>query len=175
MRGLCGWFSKGPVNDAGASLQRMLAAHHGLTPNIEAKHLPQGGVAVFGSVARPMLVEIDGFTLATAGHPRLRDGDRAVFDPATLVHRLRERGKAALAGLGGDFALAGWDSRRQSGLLAVDRLGVHQLMYTNTNGSLVFGSTLDMLLGHPGVPRQLSMQSIFDYLYYHVCPGRACR
>ena len=171
MRGLCGWFSKEPVNDTGASLQRMLAAHHGLTPNIEAKHLPQGGVAVFGSTARPMLVEVDGFTLAIAGHPRLRDGDRAVFDPATLVHLLRERGKTALAGLGGDFALAGWDSRRQRGLLAVDRLGAHQLMFTNTNHSLVFGSTLDMLLGHPGVPRELSMQSIFDYLYYHVCPG----
>jgi asparagine synthase (glutamine-hydrolysing) len=171
MRGLCGWFSNEPVDDAGERLSRMLASHHGATPNPESRLMPQAGLAVFGSVARPPLVEIDGFTLAIAGHPRLRDGDRSALDLATLVRRLRDDAKGTLAALGGDFALAAWDSRRQRGWLAVDRIGVHALMYARSGAALVFGSTLDMLFGHPGVPRQLSMQSVFDYLYYHVCPG----
>ena len=171
MRGLCGWFSNGPVTDAGESLRRMLAAHHGPTPDVDTKLLPQGGLAVFGTVARPVLFELDGFALAIAGHPRLRDGDRSPLDLAALTRRLRDDGKDALATIGGDFALAAWDGHRQRGLLAVDRLGVHQLMYGSATGSLVFGSTLDLLFGHPGVHRELSMQGIFDYLYYHVCPG----
>lgn len=173
MRGLCGWFSSGPVNDANAILQQMLAAHHGPTAGSKALPLSRGGVAVFGSVGAPTLIESDGFALAIAGHPRLRDADRQALDPATLVRRLREKGTGALAELGGDFSIAGWDSQRHMGFVAVDRIGVHQLMYSATDGSLVFGSTLDMLLGHPDVPRQLSMQSVFDYLYYHVCPGPA--
>ena len=171
MRGLCGWFSNEPLGDADGVLQRMLSAHHGPTPNPETRQPSSAGVAVFGSVARPALVEIDGFTLLIAGHPRLRDCDRSALDLSALVRRLRDNGRDALATVGGDFCLAAWDSQRQQGLLAVDRIGVHQLMYANSGGALVFGSTLDMLFGHPGVPRQLSMQSVFDYLYYHVCPG----
>ena len=171
MRGLCGWFTNGPVSDAGESLRRMLGAYQGPTPDVDTKQLPQGGLAVFGSVARPALIEVDDFVLAIAGHPRLREGDRSALDLAALARRLRADGKETLASLGGDFALAAWDERHRRGLLAVDRLGVHQLMYGSAAGALVFGSTLDMLFGHPGVQRQLSMQGIFDYLYYHVCPG----
>jgi asparagine synthase (glutamine-hydrolysing) len=169
---MCGWFSNGPAADAGARLQAMLAAHRGAVHNAESRHVAEwAGMAVFGSVARPLLFEADGYTLVLAGHPRLRDGGRTALDPAVLAHRLRAQGPAALAQLGGDFALAAWDHQHRRGLLAVDRIGAQRLVYAEAGGALVFGSTLDMLFGHPGVPRQLAMQGVFDYLYYHVCPG----
>jgi asparagine synthase (glutamine-hydrolysing) len=173
MRGLCGWFSNAPVSDGEPMLWRMLNAHHGPTPNADLRQLPQGGLAIFGDFARPALIEIDDFMLVIAGHPRLRDTDRSKADLVGIAQRLRDGGKAALATLGGDFSVAAWDTRRRCGLLAVDRLGVHQLMYSSAGGSLVFGSTLDMVLGHASVQRQLSLQGLFDYLYHHVCPGPA--
>ena len=171
MRGLCGWFSKGDIVDSKDLLRRMLAAHHGPTPHSESRQLPSGGLAVFGTIARPTLTEVDGLLMAIAGHPRFRDARSPVTDLVSLARRLRDTGKEALAAVGGDFALAAWDSRRQRGLLAVDRIGVHPLTYANVPGSIVFGSTLDMLFGHAEVQRKISDQGIFDYLYYHVCPG----
>ncbi|WP_280154023.1 asparagine synthase-related protein [Piscinibacter sp. XHJ-5] len=171
MRGLCGWFANRPVDDGAQVVPRMLANYHGTVQDIVSAHQPQAGLAAFGAPARPVLLEHDGFVLLVAGHPRLRGSDRSAIDLPALVRRLRESGKDALAALGGDFALAAWDGQRQRGLLAVDRLGIHQLMVARPAASLVFGSTLDLLFGHEGVPRQLSPQGIFDYLYYHVTPG----
>ena len=171
MRGLCGWFSDAPAPDGGATLQRMLASYRGSTPNADARPLPQAGLAVFGEVARPALVQHDGMTVAVTGHPRWRDGSGAALDPVQLAVRLRERGRDALAALGGDFALAAWDERQRRGLLAVDRIGVQPLVYGHAGAAVVFGSTLDLVFGHGGIERRLSMQAVFDYLYYHVTPG----
>ncbi len=171
MRGLCGWFSDRPNTDATATLQRMLRAGQGRLEDAVLKASDQAGLAVFGTVARPILFETDGVFVAISGHPRLRDDHRRSADPAALARVLSSRGKDALVDIGGDFALAFWDSKQRRGLLAVDRIGVHQLVYARTGDSLVFASTLDMLGGYPGVHRTLSSQGIFDYLFYHVCPG----
>ena len=171
MRGICGWFSNERIGDGEETLRRMIAAHHGAATDPESKTMPQAGLSIFGAVARPSLLEVDGYLLAAIGHPRLRGADRATGNLLELARRLRAGGKEALSTLGGDFAVASWDSRSGRGLLAVDRTGVHPLMYAQAPSSLVFGSTLDMLFGHPGVQRRLSAQGTFDYLYYHVCPG----
>jgi asparagine synthase (glutamine-hydrolysing) len=88
-----------------------------------------------------------------------------------LARALQERGAQALEQVGGDFALASWDERRHSGLLAIDRIGVHPLAYAQAGNGLAFASSLDTLCGHPQVRRSLAPQAVFDYLYYHVCPG----
>ena len=165
MRGICGWFSNGRVVDGEETLRRMVAAHRGPATDPESRTLAQAGVSIFGGVARPALLETDGYLLLIVGHPRTR-GSLLEF-----AHRLRADGRETLSTLGGDFALAAWDDRSGRGLLAVDRMGMHALMYAQATGSLVFGSTLDLLFGYPGVRRQLSAQGLFDYLYHHVCPG----
>ncbi len=171
MRGLCGWFSDRQDDASGAALRLMLAAGPAPVLDAELKTVAQAGLAVFGQVARPKLVEIDGFVVAVAGHPQLRDGDARNADPLELARALRLRGKDALERIGGDFAIAAWDSRKRVGFAAVDRFGVHQLVYWRTDGALAFASTLDLLAGYPGVRRRLSEQGIYDYLFYHVSPG----
>lgn len=171
MRGLCGWFSDRPEDDAGSTLRRMLAASHPPALDAELKTRPQAGLAVFGGAARPTLLEQDGFVLAVLGHPRLRDKPSQGAGLHELARALRARGKAVLSDIGGDFALACWDDEKQRGLLAIDRIGMHQLVYGRVNGALAFASTLDMLGGYPGVRRQLSAQGLYDYLFYHVSPG----
>jgi asparagine synthase (glutamine-hydrolysing) len=159
------------VADAGATLQRMLTSYRGSTAHAEARVVSQAGLAVFGEIARPTLVQHDGMTLALMGHPRWRDRTGVALDPVQFAVGLRERGRDALAGLGGDFALAAWDETQRRGLLAVDRIGVQPLVYGLPGGTLMFGSTLDLVLGDGGLERRLSMQAVFDYLYYHVTPG----
>jgi asparagine synthase (glutamine-hydrolysing) len=171
MRGFCGWFSGRPDHEGERHLHRMLAANQSAVSNVETALGQHNGIAVFGTVAPPSLVETDGFFLVIAGHPRLCSGSRRSADPKQLAQALRARGKDALTSMGGDFALATWDSRTRRGLLAVDRVGAHQLVHARTADGLVFGTSLDMLGGHPAIRRELSSQGLFDYLYYHVCPG----
>ncbi len=171
MRGMCGWFADRAQVDAEETLRRMLASSQQPASQPDMKCSALASFAVFGDAAQPKLLENDGFMLMLVGHPRLRRGDAQSADPNALLNALRERGKEALIDVGGDFALAAWDSRRQRGLLAVDRIGVHPIVYARSNGKLAFASSLDLLAGHPDVRLELSNQGIFDYVYHHVSPG----
>jgi asparagine synthase (glutamine-hydrolysing) len=170
MRGLCGWFGQ-VEGDAVQVLRRMLGS--GSQPSAEpiSRADPQHGLAVFGDIARPRLYAADGIALVVAGHPRWIDGQSRSENLAALAAALRMQGSAALSRLGGDFSLAAWDERERRGWLAIDRIGVHQLVYARNRGVLAFASTLDMLAAHPGIERRLSRQGLYDYLYFHVCPG----
>jgi asparagine synthase (glutamine-hydrolysing) len=170
MRGLCGWFSTAPIADGASLLRGMLDAGGAESAALDAQ--AHAGVAAFGAVARPTITHVDGVMLALAGHPRWRGADdTGTADPQRLARAIKARGRDALAEIGGDFALVAWDSERRRGLVAVDRIGMHPLMYAARDGVLAFGSTLDLLAGYPGVRRELSSQAIYDYLFYHVCPG----
>lgn len=171
MRGLCGLFSEQTQDRVTESLRSMLAANEPPVRDFDLKATSQAGLAVYGTVARPHLVEDDGFFLAFAGHPRLCDGHGRNGDAQALLRALRARGKEALPAIGGDFALAAWNSRTRRGLIAIDRIGVQTLVYSRAGDTLAFASTLDMLGGCSGVRRELSQQGLYDYLFYHVSPG----
>ena len=119
MRGMCGWFSQREASNGDQLLQSMLAAHHGPVGPARKSVTNHSALAAFGSSAAPRLLEHEGFVLAVAGHPRLRE-DRSSEDLAAMARQLRERGKDALDAIGGDFALAAWDSQTRRGLLAID-------------------------------------------------------
>jgi asparagine synthase (glutamine-hydrolysing) len=172
MRGFCGWFDHKPGGNGMPTLQRMLSAGGAVdAPGAGTAAADGAAMGVCGAVERPRLVEVDGMLVTLAGHPRLVRNGRHTTDPRAVAQALRERGRDALSDLEGDFALAAWDGARRRGLLAVDRIGVHQLVYGRVADGLAFASTLDMLTQHPQVSRRLSPQALYHYLYYHVCPG----
>jgi asparagine synthase (glutamine-hydrolysing) len=171
MRGLCGWFAVQNRHDADRCLDGMLAQGRTAPDSRQQRTDAHAGLAVHGDGQRPQFVEADGCWLALAGHARrIGDATRRVEADA-ILQDLRARGAGALASIGGDFALAFWDTRARRGLLAVDRIGVHRLFYRASAQQLVFGSTLDLVTGFPGAARELSPQALFDYVYYHVTPG----
>ncbi len=170
MKGLCGVFARQTQEQVADALRSMLAANPSPVRGFELKAAAHAGLAVFGAPVCRML-EHDGYFLALAGHPRVCDEARRGADPLALLRDLQERGKAALPAIGGDFALAAWDSRTHRGLIAVDRIGVQSLVFGRINAGLAFASTLDLLGGCPGVRRELSQQGLYDYLFYHVSPG----
>lgn len=171
MTGICGSFSPRLAPDHGAVLRHMLAAAARQPAGDAIKQSGGACIGAFGTTPKPALIEHGGLALAFIGHPRLRTARGRSTDPIAIAEAIGAQGPAALSAIGGDFALAAWDGAKSRGLLAIDRIGVRQLVYARIDDGLAFASTLDTLLRHPGVPRELSHQAVFDYLYFHVCPG----
>jgi asparagine synthase (glutamine-hydrolysing) len=174
-RGLCGWFGTqaNPGRHA-AMLDRL-----GNGPHATAAGLRAAALGLLGT--GETLIEQEGMATALIGHPRL--GDAATQSPAAiqaLAQRVTSDGPGALAQLHGDFAIAILDEARGKVTLAVDRMGIRNLVYTVRGTTLLFGTSLDALAAHPDVDTSLSMQALYDYVYFHVVPGwdtifRNCR
>lgn len=167
MSGIFGFSSLRPERDAAAVLRRMLATDGKLASDVA---MTSGGTGVAACGAARLVVHGE-LHLALTGHPRVHLPQGWSSDPLAIAAAIGARGADALSDIGGDFALAAWDSARQRGLLAVDRVGVRQLVYARAGEAIAFASTLDALIRHPDVSRELSPQALHDYLYFHVCPG----
>ena len=63
------------------------------------------------------------------------------------------------------------DTEKQCLILATDALGLNNIYYAQTNKGLVFGSIADYVVRHPDVNDAISVQSIYDYVYFHHIPS----
>src|SRR5262249_21229601 len=70
----------------------------------------------------------------------------------------------------GMFAVAVWDERTQTGLLARDRMGKKPLYYHQRGDSLYFASEIKSLLAIPGFERRLCLEALHHYLSYKTVP-----
>jgi asparagine synthase (glutamine-hydrolysing) len=160
MSGLCGWFSDDPaalpIVDMAAPLRRFDNA-----PLRTGSHAA-GAVALAAGLDCANLYHEDGLLIAMWGE-RV-DG---------LARLWRSDGVKACAALSGAFAFALLDERKGEALLAIDRSGIRPLCYQMVGRTLVFASSDDALVQHPGVCREVGAQAIYDYLYFHAVPGPA--
>ncbi|HEX7086290.1 MAG TPA: asparagine synthase (glutamine-hydrolyzing) [Vicinamibacterales bacterium] len=85
---------------------------------------------------------------------------RSAGDTETLVHLYEEHGADFVSQLRGMFALAIWDRRRRTLLLARDRLGIKPLFYAQRGSTLYFASEVKALLQVPAIDRQLDWQAV---------------
>ncbi len=104
--------------------------------------------------------------LVEAGHRFRTHGDTEV-----LVHAYEEWGSRMLEKLHGMFAFAIWDSTRRTLFLARDQLGVKPLYYYWDGSLFAFGSELKSLLAHPGVNRDVDLESINLFLECQYIPA----
>jgi asparagine synthase (glutamine-hydrolysing) len=122
-------------------------------------------------------LERDGRTLALFGHPFISHEERrvtAIHDVAALLFdRLDQEGRGALATLEGDFALAYGDAKRDYALLAVDRMGIRDVVYATAHGTIAFGPDCDTVACHPSIATEVDPQQLYNYLYFHMVPGPA--
>ena len=103
--------------------------------------------------------------LVAAGH-RLRTHT----DTEVLPHLWEEAGERLPERIDGMFAFAVWDTRRQTGMLARDRMGKKPLYYWSRDGALYFASELKALLVVPGFERRLNLTALHHYLGYRHVP-----
>jgi asparagine synthase (glutamine-hydrolysing) len=102
----------------------------------------------------------------TAGYAFRSSGDTEVLLAAYL-----RWGDDMLGKLNGIFALAIYDHRQRTVLLARDGLGVKPLYCVQTKSHFAFASEIKALLQVPDFDRSLDLQGIAQYLTYLYSPG----
>jgi asparagine synthase (glutamine-hydrolysing) len=95
---------------------------------------------------------------------------RSNCDTEVIAHLYEEEGPACVRSLRGMYALALWDEKQQTLLLARDRLGIKPLYYSCDGERLLFGSELRALLA-AGLEPQLDLQALHDYLSLSYIPA----
>jgi asparagine synthase (glutamine-hydrolysing) len=104
--------------------------------------------------------------LETRGH-RLR----ANTDTEVIVHAYEEWGERCVERFSGAFALAVWDERSGSLLLARDRIGHKSLFYHKSFEGIAFASHLAPLTEWAGVPKDIDPEAIDAYLTFRAVPA----
>ncbi len=106
-------------------------------------------------------------------HPELREelearGHRYATscDTETVLHAYEEFGPGCLSRFNGQFAIAIWDTVKQTLFLARDRLGVRPLFYAQAGATLVFGSEIKAILAHPEVEAQADPEALDEIFTY---------
>jgi asparagine synthase (glutamine-hydrolysing) len=93
-------------------------------------------------------------------------------DTETIVHAYEQWGQGAFARLRGMFAIAIWDSRDGTLLLARDRVGIKPLHYTVAGDRLYFGSEIKSILAAIEAPA-LDLAALDHYLSFLYTPRDA--
>jgi asparagine synthase (glutamine-hydrolysing) len=96
-----------------------------------------------------------------------RHAFRGPSDTETLVHLLEDQGPEALAGVSGIFAFAFWDGPARTLTLARDALGVKQVYFHDDGSRVVFASEIKALLLAAGVPSEVDVEGVNQYLHFH--------
>jgi asparagine synthase (glutamine-hydrolysing) len=104
--------------------------------------------------------------LAGAGYPF-----RGHSDTEVILALYRRDGSDMLRSLRGMFALALWDGRSQTLILARDRLGIKPLYYTEVGGRWVFASEIRALRASGLVPAPLDPKALAAFLRLGSVPG----
>lgn len=95
---------------------------------------------------------------------------RTQSDTEVLLRLYERDGERFLERVDGMFALAIWDSRRQSLFLARDRIGVKPLYYYAGPRRFTFASEMKALLADPALPLEIDRGALGDYLYFLSIP-----
>ncbi len=73
--------------------------------------------------------------------------------------------------LHGAFAIAIWDRRQRTLLLAVDRFGIKRLHYVSDYQRMAFASRPSALLAAPGVEVRVDLTAVYNYLNFGFVPA----
>jgi asparagine synthase (glutamine-hydrolysing) len=136
----------------------------------------QGGHQPYRSESEDVVAvfngEIYGFRslrkeLERAGHCFATGADGEV-----IVHAYEQSGLGFLQRIDGMFALAIWDGRTKTLVLARDRLGKKPLhVARHSDGTLSFASELQALLADPKVSREVDAEAIALFLQFGYVPA----
>lgn len=190
MCGIAGWLGPLPGGETYATRMVQALRHRGPDayglrswPEAILVHTRLSIIDLSSAGAQPMANE-DGTVWAVFNgeiynHRELRRNLEAhghVFkghsDTEVLPHLYEEEGLGFVAKLRGMFALAIYDTRTRTLILARDRFGIKPLFYASGNDRLAFASEIRALLELPDIDDQPDRQAISDFaaLFYIPAP-----
>src|SRR5580700_3200882 len=91
-------------------------------------------------------------------------------DTEVIVHLYEEMGADCVKKLRGMFAIALYDTKQDTLLLARDRLGKKPLHYALHQGNLYFASEIKSILAVVPEIAEVNSQGLLEYLYYGYVP-----
>jgi asparagine synthase (glutamine-hydrolysing) len=91
---------------------------------------------------------------------------RSQTDAEVVLNALAAWGPDALLRFNGMFAVALWDRRERTLLLARDRFGIKPLYHATLDGTLAFGSEQKAILAQPGFRRRLNLPALYEYFTF---------
>jgi asparagine synthase (glutamine-hydrolysing) len=97
----------------------------------------------------------------------------SVSDSEVVAQAFAQWGEACFARLDGMFAIAVWDRRSHTLVLARDRFGEKPLFYAHDDTRLLFASELKSLIEVPGFRRDLDTGALHSYVRYGYVPTPA--
>jgi asparagine synthase (glutamine-hydrolysing) len=196
MCGICGWVGQAARPEDSASGHRMRATleHRGpdgpgevaiAAPGLgmqgwlghqrlkvidvtESAHQPMVGAE--GAVALTYNGEVYNFRelrreLAARGHRFSSSGDTEV-----VLRAYEEWGEGFVERIDGMFALAVWDARSGTLLLARDRTGKKPLFYSVQDGRITFGSEIKALLACPWTSAEPALEHLAEFFTFGYVP-----
>ncbi|WP_031434428.1 asparagine synthase (glutamine-hydrolyzing) [Methylomarinum vadi] len=87
-------------------------------------------------------------------------------DSEVVLYALAHWGTEALLKFNGMFALALWDRKERTLMLARDRYGIKPLYYAQQGNSLAFGSEQKAITAQPCFRRQLNKPALLEYFTF---------
>ncbi|MEZ5655882.1 MAG: amidotransferase 1, exosortase A system-associated [Sphingobium sp.] len=100
---------------------------------------------------------------------------RTGSDTEVILHAYRQWGENCVHHFNGMFAFALYEKATRSLWLVRDRLGIKPLYYAPvSDGSIIFGSELKVLLAHPLLRREPDLRAVEDYMALGYVPDDAC-
>lgn len=190
MCGIAGWLGSAPV---GSGIEQKLAhdlRHRGpdgygiqTWPGASLVHTRLSIIDLSPSGAQPMANENETIWTVFNGeiynHKELRQnlqrqGHRfkGRADTEVLPHLYEQEGVSFVNKLRGMFALAIYDTRNHTLILARDRFGIKPLFYALRKDRLMFASEINALFAFSDIDRRPDKQAVFDYatLFYVPAP-----
>ena len=164
MSGLCGWVQlatlPGSIEAAAARLNRF-----NRTPCKIASRNGAAVAAVEVHAGETWLAAVSG--ALQFSEPALAAFARTHGPAATLVEHYPKIGPDILRFCSGAFSLT--IAGAQEAFIAIDRMGIHPLVFAQVGDAFMFASNADVL--SPLAPFQIDAQAIYNYVYFHMVPG----
>ena len=91
---------------------------------------------------------------------------RSQTDSEVVLYALARWGTDALLKFNGMFALALWDRKEKTLLLARDRYGIKPVYYSDQSGRFAFGSEQRAITAQPGFRRVLNKPALLEYFTF---------
>jgi len=178
MAGICGWTGCNMTATESRTLLDQMTKSITQYDNQPAQILigKQSALAINGHPDSIHTYQNEGFIIGLCGQVRFRNllPDQQL-DPQYIARRFLEnwlsKGDKAFADITGEFTLCIIDENKDQCMLAVDRMGTRSLAYQVSNEQLVFSTSSDAIIQHPGIQHEIDPQKIFNYVYFHMIPS----
>lgn len=178
MGGLCGWMGRGATSAENRQLiERMVKPisqfDHG---DIKALIGEKSAFAIIANPGSAHTYQAGTLLVGVWGRIRFQDAglnQRLQTESAAkiLLEIWLEKREKVFADLSGEFSLCILDESNQHAVLAVDRMATRPMTYQISGEHLIFSSTSDAIIQHPLGKPEISPQSLYNYVYFHMVPG----